>query len=740
MKPIRHILSTCTQPNMNKLDRGVRFTLGLALTAISPMGYGLLGDDIIGWFFALFGIANIISSLIGWCFMYSLVGLTSLAGSDDDQQNIELDFASLRKKAIIGFGTVSVLISAFFISEGYQSSKETVQSVELNHLHSNAIYVINDVEHILDSDSSTAATSNALLDSGLLNKYFLADTPIFIALLGPDGSWVLQTKNSGDSTFEQILNALKNRSSEFAHNVVSNQNHSSPLYDLKSLHKHYLSVGDQQYAVVHHDITTSKSTNVRLFIGEQSQTEAVLDRVLTRMVVSSSIVIWIAIWGAVAVAYFIWKYVEGSNRRAINAANTDSRTGLLNERALREIFSNNDLIQPSLEYTVYAAKFRNLSQILANNSSIILSQVLHQLATRIKNEITSDTIVGCLNDSTFIIVARPEQRDDINHFKRLINETQHLDNYRFSLEPTEVELSYPNDVSDFENLLSSISTLIYYANHQRLAYLRYQDDLIQNSQKTSKYSSELKTAIETKQFELYLQPKIDMTTGEVLGGEALIRWNHPQDGLLTPYHFLDLVEQSNMRSAFALFVVNEVCSLTTNLPSKGYLQPLSFNLNGYDVFDPSVIEALESVSQQLSSHQYIMPEIELTESETAIDVERIATQLHYISSLGFNIALDDFGTGMSSFSYSHALPINTIKIDRSFVLDLDESSKSHIPIRAILFLAKNYGYEVVVEGVETQQQVDILTNLGCAVCQGYFYSTPVTYTEFIAMLPESKQH
>ena len=738
MKTLHRILGLCNTPtNMNTLDRSIRITLGLLLIAISPVGFGLLDSGIIGWFFALFGLANVISAVMGWCFMYSLVGLSSLS-SQDDHDNIELDFPTLRKKAILGFGIVSVLISAFFISEGYQSSKETIQAMELNQLHTKAVSVFDAIEGSL-LNNSPFTPDRPLNTSRLLDQYFLGDAPVFIALARSDETWQFASNNMSDDLKPLIIDSLSHDNDQFHSHILSTQRHEhESLHALNNLENYYVTVDDQAYAIIHHEVALAQTPHhFNIYIGELSHTAPVLNRILTRMVISSTVVVWIALWGAIAVAFFIWRYIEGSNRRAIHAANTDSQTGLLNERALRDIFTNKELIKPNKEYIVYAAKFRNLSQILANNSALILSQVLNQLATRLQQEIRPDCILGCLNNNTFIIISPAENRACVERFKALINETQQLESFQFSLDPTEVELHYPTDVNDFESLMSSISTLIFFANQQRLPYLRYQHHLIQNSKKTSQYSAELKTAIETEQFELYLQPKFDMISGHIVGAEALIRWNHPQDGLLTPYHFLDLVEQSNMRSAFAIFVINKVFALDVALKNIGHSLPLSFNLNGYDVFDPDVITALQQASAQQPYEEHALLEIELTESETALDIKHIAAQLDHITSFGFNIALDDFGTGMSSFSYSHTLPIRTIKIDRSFIMNLDDSNASHIPIKAILFLAKNYGYQVVAEGVETQQQADILIELGCTVCQGYHYAKPMPYQDFIGLLPHS---
>ena len=255
MKTLRRVFGSCTRPNMNNLDRVVRLTLGLLLLAISPIGYGLLDSGVIGWFFALFGIANLASAVAGWCFMYSLVGLTSLTPQDTND-NIELDFPSLRKKAIIGFGTVSVLISAFFISEGYQSSKETIQTMELNQLHGKVVSVIDPLEHSLFHQPSK-------LDQTLfklMEQHFITDTSLFMAVLTPDNEWGFMSKHLNDVSEASILEALNHNHSDFkAHTLTKAVDSHASLHDLHNLDCYYLPVESQQFAIIHHEVAPNRN-------------------------------------------------------------------------------------------------------------------------------------------------------------------------------------------------------------------------------------------------------------------------------------------------------------------------------------------------------------------------------------------------------------------------------------------------------------------------------------------------
>ncbi|TPE48709.1 GGDEF domain-containing protein [Maribrevibacterium harenarium] len=626
-----------------------------------------------------------------------------------------------------------MFLSTLYVAEGYESGKETIRAMELKQLHDITFFVLDELENKLDEAMlGTKPISEGLSEADLLDALYHFEMPLMVVVSDSTGS-VAASQKIDVTILSEMRSVLTNNT--FLEKELGGHDHdtlSSSNYDLD---QYFYNFAGTKYCIMFHDVALENGHKIRIFMVKESQSDNyVVDKVFTRLMISSTIVVWIAIWGAVAVAFFLWKRIESSNRRVITAANTDSQTGLLNERALREKFDSQQANFANREHIIYAAKFRNLSQILANNSSLIVSKTLHQLATQLRQNIDKSCLLARLNDGTFVIVAPYRKKDCIDTFHKLINEPQQVDNFQFSLDPTVVEVIFPNDVNRFDRLISSISTLIFSANQQRLPFLRYSRDLIKVSQKALQYSAEIRDAIEQHQFELYLQPKVDMRTGATVGAEALIRWNHPEDGLLTPYHFLDIVEQSNVRSQFARFVANEAAKLAKDLHSKGHHLPVSFNLNGYDVFDTEVTTTLEQIAVSLPATNYPMLEIELTESETSIDVKHIAEKLEYISSLGYSIALDDFGTGMSSFSFSHTLHINTIKIDRSFVIQLSDDERSYIPIKTIVYLANNYGYHIVVEGVETKEQAETLIKLGCHHCQGYFYAKPSTYSEFLERL------
>jgi EAL domain-containing protein (putative c-di-GMP-specific phosphodiesterase class I) len=282
-------------------------------------------------------------------------------------------------------------------------------------------------------------------------------------------------------------------------------------------------------------------------------------------------------------------------------------------------------------------------------------------------------------------------------------------------------------------MLVAISALLADANKRRLKTAYYDESVIVSRQKETQYASEISAALQNREFEIYLQPKIDLQSGRICGAEALIRWNHPEDGFLPPGVFLETVEKSNHRAEFAIFVAEETMRLCQEVHALGHEIAFSFNLSGYDIVDPIVLSKLKALAAMFEGHR-CRPEIELTEAETSLNVVEIKESLNQLAQLGYRIALDDFGTGMSSLSYCHELSINTVKIDKSFVDVLLKDAIGVIPIASILSLAECYGYDVVVEGVETEDQAAVLSNMGCTLCQGYYFAKPMPFSEFLAFI------
>ncbi|MFQ5473461.1 MAG: putative bifunctional diguanylate cyclase/phosphodiesterase [Dehalococcoidia bacterium] len=235
---------------------------------------------------------------------------------------------------------------------------------------------------------------------------------------------------------------------------------------------------------------------------------------------------------------------------------------------------------------------------------------------------------------------------------------------------------------------------------------------------------DLHHALEREEFELYYQPQVIVRTGEVVGAEALIRWQHPSRGIIFPSDFIKLAEESDLIRSLDEWVVRTACAQNKTWQNSG-LAPLTVtvNLSAQQLATDGLADWIASAlaDSELDPGQL---EVEITEMAAMRDALRSVAVLTDLRTLGVRIAIDDFGTGYSSLSYLAKLPITTLKIDRSFVSDLDAEEHSRSLVSAIIALAHGLGFDVLAEGVETEAQLALLRAYGCDRYQGFLFSKP----------------
>jgi len=241
--------------------------------------------------------------------------------------------------------------------------------------------------------------------------------------------------------------------------------------------------------------------------------------------------------------------------------------------------------------------------------------------------------------------------------------------------------------------------------------------------------SDLRQAIENKEFCVYYQPIVCLQTGRLAGFEALVRWNHPRRGLVSPADFIPVAEETGLIVPIGQWVLNEACAHVRqwqlDSPSHRNLS-LSVNLSARQVAQPDLLERIKEALETSKLNPHCL-KLEITESVVMENAEAAALMFKQLRSLGVQLSIDDFGTGYSSLSYLHRFPLNYLKIDRSFVMRLTTDNDNAI-VRTISTLAHNLGMEVIAEGIETEEQYQQLKKLGCEYGQGYLFSRPVDNT------------
>lgn len=301
----------------------------------------------------------------------------------------------------------------------------------------------------------------------------------------------------------------------------------------------------------------------------------------------------------------------------------------------------------------------------------------------------------------------------------------------------------PNDGISSSELLKNSDMAMYKAKELgRNNYKFYTNELILRSEKRLYIENSLRKAIQNEELVLFFQPKISTITNQVCGAEALIRWKHPERGWVPPVEFIPVAEDSGIIERIGDWVLEEACRLKKvwkeeNLPTF----PVSINVSGKQLARANWSHRVQSTILQYDINPEEI-ELELTESSIMENPEKSIEAFEYLSGLGIKVSIDDFGTGYSSLSYLKKINADVLKIDRSFVIDLELNEDDRAICKAIINMAHSLGMEVIAEGVENHAQRDLLHDLGCHMIQGYLYSKPLPaldFVEFVKKFNESAQ-
>jgi len=314
------------------------------------------------------------------------------------------------------------------------------------------------------------------------------------------------------------------------------------------------------------------------------------------------------------------------------------------------------------------------------------------------------------------------------------------------LERQEVHIStsigiamYPADGEKAEDILQYADTAMYHAKGQgRNNFQFYTESMNKSSVELLALENNLHKAVEQEELSLYYQPQVSTITGELVGMEALIRWNHPENGFISPGVFIPVAEETGMINRIGKWVIKEACEQGVRWIKAGYkLLKISVNLSARQLKDENLPKLIEDIMIETGMPGNMLG-IELTESAIITDPDIALARLQEIKKLGVSLSLDDFGTGYSSLSYLKRFPIDTLKIDQAFVRDVKTDLEDAALIKAIIAMAHGLGMDVIAEGVEVQEQLEFLSVHGCDSIQGYLFSRPLPAAEMELMLKKKK--
>lgn len=284
--------------------------------------------------------------------------------------------------------------------------------------------------------------------------------------------------------------------------------------------------------------------------------------------------------------------------------------------------------------------------------------------------------------------------------------------------------NYPEHTNDIELLLSRAEIAMYAAKNSPGGVSVYHGGLDVAHEENLSLVSEIRVAIEQNQLSLYVQPKIDFATGKLLAVEALVRWNHPERGMIYPDMFIPFAEQTGHISKISYWMLSEAARYAALWQKQGLDMTVAVNLSARDLIDIELPNKLKEILAQHALTAYSLS-LEITESSIMDDPARALDTVERIAKMGIRLSIDDFGTGYSSLAYLKRLPVNELKIDKSFVMNIEHDQDDVTIVKSTIELGHNLGLKVVAEGIENEKVWDILKAMGCDYGQGYFMSRPM---------------
>ncbi|MFA6443558.1 MAG: EAL domain-containing protein, partial [Sterolibacterium sp.] len=449
--------------------------------------------------------------------------------------------------------------------------------------------------------------------------------------------------------------------------------------------------------------------------------------------------------------HYIACFTDISERKAsedhiTHLAHHDALTGLLNRYSLQGRLEQ-ALATIRREQRALAVMFidmdhfKNINDILGH---AVGDELLMEVARRLRDGVRDSDVVARLGGDEFVLVltevdnatAAARVADKI---LRALGEPYAIGEEELHVTPSIGLAFYPDDGDDCETLMKHADIAMYHAKSQGRNNVQFfTAEMNQAAVERLSLDHDLRVALEERQFELHYQPQLDASSGSVVGVEALVRWRHPRDGLVSPLKFIPVAEETGLIIPLGEWVLNEACRQLRAWRQEGLNGvTMAVNLSAHQLRSPTL---LAYVTQTLERHGLtgIDLELEVTESVAMANPDASIGQLQNLRDLGVRLSIDDFGTGYSSLNYLKRLPIHTLKLDRSFVNDIETDANDVAICTATIALAHNLGLRVVAEGVENAAQHNFLATLRCDTLQGYLFSRPIPALAALAYIQENQ--
>ncbi|MDI3074495.1 EAL domain-containing protein [Clostridioides difficile] len=438
----------------------------------------------------------------------------------------------------------------------------------------------------------------------------------------------------------------------------------------------------------------------------------------------------------IAIIFYII-YIKKSNEKEIlSLAYEDKVTHIGNQNKFYRECSKYLLDKPSLNYTIVYFDINNFKMINDTFGYEFGDNLLITIAKALKEELTEGEVYARLSSDYFAIFC-----DYKNGKNKLIRK---IDSIRNNIESN---LSIVFEISlcvgiyfveegevDIQKAVNKANMARSVAKGKNINYAIYNEDVRNKLSEESMILDDIKIALVKNQFEVYYQPKFSLVTGEMIGSEALIRWNHPEHGFISPAVFIPIAEKSKLILKIGRFVFEKVCNDLSEWKKQGKkIVPVSINLSRVELYQPDIVKFINKTIQMYNLSSDLI-EIEITETVAINELNILKNVLNELRKYGFSISMDDFGTGYSSISCLRDMPIDILKLDKSFLNGIEHDERSRNIAKSIVSLAKSLDLVVIIEGVESKEQAELMKQFGCDLVQGFYFARPMPAKNFLDLL------
>lgn len=383
-------------------------------------------------------------------------------------------------------------------------------------------------------------------------------------------------------------------------------------------------------------------------------------------------------------------------------------------------------------------RFKHINDTLGHN---VGDHILKLLGMRLKKLVKDDDIIARIGgDEYYILIKNIDHTDDVIKLANIIIEDFkkpfHIKEYELYL-TTSIGISlYPDGGLDSQSMIKNADLALYKAKEfGGNAYYIYGIEIQSTGLERMMLLNQLRQALENNEFVLHYQPQIDILTGKIRGLEALIRWNHPEQGLLYPDKFIPLSEETGLIIPMGEWILREASIQAKKWIDLGHDITISVNISAKQFQNRGFIsEVINAIDESGLNPRNLI--LEITETIAISNIDYTLNILDTLGKLGISVAIDDFGTGYSSLNYLNEMNVNELKIDRSFIWDIEKNDKNKMISNTIIVLAKQLGLKVTAEGVENKEQLEILSEMKCDIAQGYHFSKPVSKEKIDGIIKE----